>query len=508
MVGATGNTKSRERKATAPQADRSAVSHELEGALREAVAERVGETRFGLWFGEGVRLGVVGEGAAVEVLAPNAYFRDRIKSGFAASVADAVRQVVGRALPVSYAVQDEAEPRPAVEAVPERPATGDDRRSKVTVPYPGAPKPAPSPADRPSAEPPHRFAAAPGSMRVLRKLDDFVVGPGTQLGYAAAREMVRSAGRTFNPLFIHGGVGLGKTHMLEGIARGLREAHPGLNVVHVTAEAFTNGFLEAMRTSSLSSFRGRYRGVHVLVVDDVHFLASKRATQEEFLHTFNALVERGVPIVLSSDQHPRRIAKLTDELATRFLGGMVVKLDAPDLETRKAILRAKAESRQAEVPAAVVDYIAEHVKTSVRELEGALQSVLAHASLSGRPVGMAVAKSALGETIRNTTQAVALRDVEKTVCIFFQVEADDLKSGSRVRTLAYPRMLAMYLARKHAGASYSEIGRYFGGRNHSTVMSAEKKVVGWLKDDAQSPLLPGFDNVVDILADLESKLGA
>ncbi|AMV35791.1 chromosomal replication initiator protein DnaA [Planctomyces sp. SH-PL62] len=510
MVGATGKTKGRERQAKAPETDRSLVSHELEGALREAVAERVGETRFGLWFGEGVRLGVVGEGQgdSVEVVAPNAYFRDRIKSGFAASVADAVRQVVGRSLPVSYSVQDEAEPRHDVEAVPERPTTGDDRRTKVTVPVPGGPRPSASPVERPSTDLPHRFAAPPGSSRVLRSLDDFVVGPATQLGCAAAREMVRSGGRSFNPLFIHGGVGLGKTHMLEGIAQGMRQAHPGLNVVHVTAEAFTNGFLEAMRTSSLSSFRSRYRGVNVLVIDDVHFLASKRATQEEFLHTFNALIERGVPIVLSSDQHPRRIAKLTDELATRFLGGMVVKLDAPDLETRKAIVRAKAKAKGVEVPSAVVDFIAEHVKTSVRELEGALQSVLAHASLSNRPVGMVVAKTALRETIRNTSQSVALRDVEKSICLFFQVEADDLKSGSRVRTLAYPRMLAMYLARKHAGASYSEIGRYFGGRNHSTVMSAEKKVVGWLKDDARSPLLPGFDSVVEILADLESKLGA
>ncbi|WP_165246710.1 chromosomal replication initiator protein DnaA [Paludisphaera soli] len=512
MVGATNKTKAREKQATAPRADRSAVSHALEGALREAVAERVGETRFGLWFGEGVRLGVVGEGEgdSIEVLAPNAYFRDRIKSGFAASVADAVRQVVGRSLPVSYSVQDEADPRHEVEAIPERPATNDDRRTKVTVPIPGTPRPAsaPAPADRPASDQPHRFSAPPGSTRLLRKLDDFVVGPATQLGYAAAREMVRSAGRSFNPLFIHGGVGLGKTHMMEGIAHGMRQAHPGLNVVHVTAEAFTNGFLEAMRTSSLSSFRGRYRGVNVLVVDDVHFLASKRATQEEFLHTFNTLIERGVPIVLSSDQHPRRIPKLTDELATRFLGGMVVKLDAPDLETRKAIVRAKAQAKGVEVPSAVVDFIAEHVKTSVRELEGALQSVLAHASLSNRPVGMAIAKTALRETIRCTSQSVALKDVERSVCVFFQVDADDLKSGSRVRTLAYPRMVAMYLARKHAGASYSEIGRYFGGRNHSTVMSAEKKVVAWLKDDARNPLLPGFDNVVDILADLESRLGA
>lgn len=500
MAGATGKSKGIEKQAAAPRADRTSDAFAMEGALRDAVAERIGESRFGLWFGEGVRLGVVGDGAAVEVLAPNAYFRDRIKSGFAANVADAVAQVIGRALPVSYQVCDEAEPRREGEAIPERPADGGRR--------PRGAGPRVAPAEAPAMDQPRPVAGGPGSARVLRKLDDFVVGPGSQLACAAAREMVRSGGRSFNPLFIHGGVGLGKTHMLEGIALGMRQAHPGLNVVHVTAEAFTNGFLEAMRTASLASFRSRHRNVNVLVVDDVHFLASKRATQEEFLHTFNALIERGVPIVLASDQHPRKIAKLTDELATRFLGGMVVKLETPDVETRKAIVRAKGKLRGVDVPGAVVDFIAENVKASVRELEGALQSVLAHASLMGRPVGMAVAKTALRETIRCTVQSVALRDVEKAVCLFFQVDADGLKSESRVRTLAYPRMLAMYLARKHAGTSYSEIGRYFGGRNHSTVMSAEKKVVGWLKDDARDPLLPGFDNVVDILADLESSLGA
>ncbi|WP_165075205.1 chromosomal replication initiator protein DnaA [Paludisphaera rhizosphaerae] len=500
MIGAKGIDK----QATAPRAE---VADALESALRDAVAERIGESRFGLWFGEGVRMNVAGDGASVQVTTPNAYFRDRIKSGFAANVADAVKQVIGRALPVSFAVQDEADPRTGGEVV--EPAAPADRRPVVTVPIPGVTRPA-APAERPTIDQPAppRFVSPTSPARPLRKLDDFVAGGGAQLAAAAAREMVRSAGKSFNPLFIHAGVGLGKTHMLEGIAQGLRQSHPGLNVVLVTAEAFTNGFLEAMRTASLTSFRNRFRNANVLVVDDVHFLASKRATQEEFLHTFNALADRGAAIVLASDQHPRKIAKLTDELATRFLGGMVVKIEAPDLESRRAIVRAKAAAKGIEAPAAVVDYLAENIKSSVRELEGAFQSVVAHASLAGRPLSLATARAALGETIRCTIRSIALRDVEKAVCVFFQIDGDGLKSESRVRTLAYPRMLAMYLARKHAGASYSEIGRYFGGRNHSTVMSAEKKVLGWLKDDARNALLPGFDNVVDILADLESNLGA
>ncbi|MDR3623168.1 MAG: chromosomal replication initiator protein DnaA [Paludisphaera borealis] len=508
----------------------------MESEIRDALIERVGETKFGLWFGEGVRLGVSGDGGSLEVQVPNAYFRDWIKGNFARSLAESVKAVTGRSLPLNFSIQDEAPPFRDVEIVPERSEPGEPRPGNtVVVPIPGKPRPrvgstsSASSARLPVQGFPNRLAAiaapgsapaapvpgaprstpgpGPGTARVMRRLDDFVVGPSTQMAFAAAREMVKTAGRAFNPLVIHGGVGLGKTHLLEAITQGLRHAHPGLNIIHVTAESFTNGFLEAMRTSSLAGFRSRHRGASALVVDDVHFLAAKRATQDEFLHTFNALIERGVPIVLSSDQHPRKIAKLTDELATRFLGGMVIKLDAPDLETRRAILKSKAASRGVNVPTAVIDYIAEHVRTSVRELEGALHCVLAQASLTGKAVTMTIAHAALRETIRNTSQVVALRDVEKAVCSFFQVEGDGLKSDSRVRTLAYPRMVAMYLARKHTGVSYSEIGRFFGGRNHSTVMSAEKKVVGWLKDDAKSPLLPGFENVVDILADLESTLG-
>jgi chromosomal replication initiator protein len=278
--------------------------------------------------------------------------------------------------------------------------------------------------------------------------------------------------------------------------------------MHVTAEAFTNGFLDALRGGTLGSFRSRFRGAQALVVDDVHFIAAKRATQDEFLHTFNALVADGVPIVMAADQHPRRIARLTDELATRFLGGMVVKMDAPDPATRRAILKAKALARGVDVPEAVLGYIAEHLRASVRELEGALHSLIAHAVLTGKRLDLNLAKAALRDTIRHTARAVALKDVERAVCQLFQVDAELLKSESRARAQSYPRMLAMYLARKHTGAPYSEIGRYFGGRNHSTVISAEKKVAGWIKDEQQHPPLAGFETIADILASLERALGA
>jgi chromosomal replication initiator protein len=517
----------------------------VEAALRAAVSERLGEARFGLWFGDGVRLGVSsngnnGDGDALEVRVPDPFFREWIRSHYTDSLLEAAEAVVGRPLRLSIQVRDEAEP-PLGDVVepgpdPTEPDSESPRKGVVTVPIPGNPKaplsfpgatpigpgtsspsgPAPLPRiDRP--QPPKRMqgtspASAPSANgspgRPSRRLDDFVTGPGNRLAHAAANEMAQSAGSAFNPLVIHSPVGLGKTHLLEGVGHALKQAHPSLHVVLLTAEAFTNSFLEAMRTGTLSSFRARYRSVGGLIVDDVHFLAAKRATQDEFLHTFNALVDKGAPIVLASDQHPRLISRLTDELVTRFLGGMVVKIEPPDLATRRGILQAKASARGVNVPETVVAYIAEHLRASIRELEGALHTVIAQAVLTGKRLDLNLAKAALRDTIRHTAQAIALRDVERAVCQLFQVSTEALKSDSRTRALAYPRMMAMYLARKYTGAAYSEIGRYFGGRNHSTVISGEKKVQAWLRDEERSALLPGFETVADLLADLERTLGA
>jgi len=464
----------------------------LESSLRAAVAERVGEGRFGLWFGEGVHLGL--DEDALEVAVPNAFFREWIQGHFSGNLIEAAEAVTGRTLSLRFRIDGEAEPK--VGSLIEPQPADERRKPGVTVPL------VPTPQSPPPSERPRNQGRAP------RRLDDFVTGPCNRLAHAAAREMVQSVGASFNPLVIHAGIGLGKTHLLEGIGHALRARQPGLKLIHGTAEGFTNGFLDAMRSNSLGSFRSRYRNAEALIIDDVHFLAAKRATQDEFLHTFNALIAEGVPIILTADQHPKRIAKLTDELATRFLGGMVVKLDAPDPTTRRAILKAKAQARGVDVPDAVLEYIAEHLRASVRELEGALHSLIAHAVLTGKRLDLNLAKSALRDTIRHTAQAVALRDVERAVCHLFEVDADTLKSDSRARSLTYPRMLAMYLCRKHTGAAYSEIGRYFGGRNHSTVISAEKKVLGWLRDEERNALLAGFETVADVLAALERTLGA
>jgi chromosomal replication initiator protein len=477
----------------------------LETRLREALAERLGTARYGLWFGEGVQLGL--DGDALEVGVPNAFFREWIQGHFADNLLAAGQAVAGRPLTLNFRIDDEAEPKVGHVIEPAPAPPGDHKHPSVKVPLTPGPYPqvqplpqVPPPFDRPRL-------TGPGA-RPPRRLEDFVTGSCNRLAHAAAVEMVQTLGGSFNPLVIHAGNGLGKTHLLEGVGHALRSRRPGLRLVQVTAEAFTNGFLDALRSGALGGFRARFRGAEALVIDDIHFIAAKRATQDEFLHTFNALMANGVPIVMTADQHPRLIARLTDELVTRFLGGMVVKMDAPDPATRQAILKAKAMARGVDVPEAVLGYIAEHLRASVRELEGALHSLLAHAVLTGKRLDLNLAKTALRDTIRHTAQAVALRDVERAVCQLFQIDAEALKSDSRARAQAYPRMLAMYLARKHTGCAYSEIGRYFGGRNHSTVISAEKKVACWLRDEQQRPPLAGFETVADVVASLERAVGA
>ena len=509
----------------------------LEEALRSAVSERVGATRFALWFGGNVRLGLNRDGDSFEVRVPDSFFREWIERHYKPTLIEAVKAVMGRPIPVSIQIHGESEPPlgDMVEPGPAVPDTESGRSSSITIPLPGNPKaPLSFPAspsapgslppsrpdrlarpDRPEAlkrtevtSPSNRLLLPASQGRPLRRLEDYVTGPGNRLAHAAASEMAHSAGVAFNPLLIHSGIGLGKTHLLEGINHSLRQLHPRLQIIQLSAEAFTNSFLESMRAGTLTGFRARLRGAGGLIVDDIQFLAAKRATMIEFLYTFNALYDKGAPIILAADQHPRQISRLTDELMTRFLAGMVARIEPPDMETRQAILKARAISRGIDVPEVVLAYIAEHLRASIRELEGALYTVVAQAVLTGKRLDLNLAQSALRDSIRHTAQSIGLRDIERVVCSLFQISTEALKSDSRTHALAYPRMMAMYLARKHTAAAYSEIGRHFGGRNHATVISAEKKVQKWLRSEKEIALLPGFKTVADVLSDLERALGA
>jgi chromosomal replication initiator protein len=325
--------------------------------------------------------------------------------------------------------------------------------------------------------------------RRWRHLSDFVVGACNRVAHASALSAVEAPGQGPNPLVLHGPVGTGKTHLLEGTYAGLRKARPDWRVCFVTAEDFTNRFVQGMRLGKLGAFRKHFRECDALLMDDLHFLASKRATQEEFLHTCDALLAEGRPLVVTCDCHPKLADDFGPELTDRLLGGAVWGLTPPDADTRLAILRAKAlRTGEVPVPEEVLKLLATELRGNVRELEGALHSVRHYSRVAGRAVDLALAREALAELLRHSVRVVQLADVGRAVCRVLRLEAGALQTKGRAWSVSHPRMLAMYLARKHTAAAYSEIGQFFGGRNHSTAVAAEKKVRQWLRDDSELAL--------------------
>jgi chromosomal replication initiator protein len=311
------------------------------------------------------------------------------------------------------------------------------------------------------------------------------VGPNNRVAHASAQSVVESPGQDINPLVLHGPVGTGKTHMLEGIFAELRKQHPDWRVCYVTAEDFTNRFVQAMRLGKLTSFRKYFRECEALLLDDLHFLASKRATQEEFLHTFDVIQANGGQLVLSCDCHPKLADELTPELIDRLMSGAIWGLLPPDSATRLDILRSKNARMDLALPEDILRYVAEHIRGNVRELEGALHTLEHLCRVVDRPIDLNLARQALGDFLRHAVRVVRLEDIEHSVCKVLHLEPAALQSKQRGWAVSHPRMLAIYLARKHTLAAYSQIGQHFGGRNHSTAVAAEKKIRQWLQIKGQ-----------------------
>ncbi|MFO0967097.1 MAG: DnaA/Hda family protein [Gemmataceae bacterium] len=306
------------------------------------------------------------------------------------------------------------------------------------------------------------------------------------MAHASAQAVAAQPAREANPLVLHGPVGTGKTHLLEGVHTALREQHPQLRVLFLSAEEFTNRFLASMHQGKLSSFRRQFRDCDALLLDDLHFLAKKAATQEEFLHTFDALLAEGAQVVVTTDCHPRLADRLMPELLDRLHGGAVFGLQAPDADTRRLLIETKAcQPGRQPLPAPVIQLLAERLRGNVRELEGALFSLFHISRVTGRPIDAALAHEMLGEVLRHNVRLVQLDDVDRAVCHVLGLEKGALQSKQRGWKISHPRMLAMYLARKHTGATYTDIGERFGGRNHSTAVAGEKKVRQWLEEDGE-----------------------
>jgi chromosomal replication initiator protein len=312
--------------------------------------------------------------------------------------------------------------------------------------------------------------------------DAFVIGASNRFAHAAALSVAETPARSYNPLFIYGGAGLGKTHLLHAIGHYVRENYQGLRVRYVSTETFLNEFVDAIRTNATAAFKRRYRECDVLLVDDVQFMENKEGLQEEFFHTFNTLHGAGRQIVISSDRPPRSIATLEDRLRSRFEWGLITDVQPPELETRLAILRKKAEGERTAVPAEVLEYIATHVTQNIRELEGALIRISAFASLNREPLNRALAEQVLGDLITNEPRPVTPRAILDATSEMFEFTTDELCGKSRSRPLVTARQISMYVFREMTDLSYPAIAREFGGRDHTTVIHAVDKIATLMKE--------------------------
>jgi chromosomal replication initiator protein len=388
------------------------------------------------------------------IAAPNGFARDWLDNRYRTLVSQTLARVVGGSVQVEFVVAD-------------------------------APGPVPSQADEDGLLPPP--ASAGGNTVNLNgryTFSNFIVGSANRLAHAAALSVAERPGHAYNPLFLYGGVGLGKTHLMHAIGNAVAAKFPRKRILYATSEKFTNDFINSIREQKMEDFRNRYRRIDVLLIDDIQFIAERERTQEEFFHTFNAIHEAGKQIVLSSDRPPKAITTLEERLRSRFEWGLIADLTPPDLETRIAILRSKAEDQLNLIPAEVIEFIARKVVSNVRELEGALNRVIAYASMSGMPINNELASAVLSNVMYNPKKrSITPQRIVRAVADYYGVNLDQLRSSKRDRAIVVPRQIAMYLIREETDISLLRIGAELGGRDHSTVLHACDKIARELAEN-------------------------
>ena len=407
------------------------------------IAEKVGNSTFDLWFKPIKLLQLKDKTIALEI--PNRFFRDWIEDNYPTIIADAVESILGYPLTVKYKTAEKEDA-----ALRRMDSRLENRRNKL--------------------------ASRGIYLNPRYTFDTFVVGPSNQFAHAAAMRVGENPGYAYNPLFIYGGVGLGKTHIINAIGNAIVDKNPGMIVYYVSAEQFTNEVISSIRHEKMAELKEKYRNVDVLLIDDIQFISGKTTTQEEFFHTFNSLYEKQRQIVISSDRSPMEIADITDRLRSRFSMGLIADIQPPEVETKGAIIYKKADAEKLSINDEVAYFIATKIKSNIRELEGCLIKLGAHASLTGMPIDINMAKNVLKDLISEDDKPITVETIQKAVCEYFGIKAQELKTKKRTKEVANARQIAMYIAKQLTQLSLSEIGRCFGGKDHATVIYACKQI--------------------------------
>jgi chromosomal replication initiator protein len=443
--------------------------------IASEIQPRVSADAFQRWFAA-LEL-VQADELALTFLVPNTIYQLWIESNYMSLVQSAILSVLGGPREIKFWVADNGKPG----------CLSEPRMESVSEP------PQPIIADQ---EP---EVASNHGMNPRNTFDTFVVGSNNQFAHAAALAVAQSPSKTYNPLFIYGGVGLGKTHLMQAIGQQAMDRKKSFKVMYLSSEKFTNEFIDAIQHNTLVKFRKRYRLADLLLIDDIHFLAGKERSQEEFFHTFNTLFDGRKQIVLSSDRPASEIANLEQRLVSRFEWGLTAELQPPDIETRMAILKKKAQALHVQLAQEVLEFLAQRVRTNVRRLEGALMRVASFVSLSGREISRETVEQLLRDILQEEAKkTVTIDQIQRKVADHFDVRLADMTSKRRPANIAFPRQVAMYLARRHTKASLNEIGDAFGGRDHGTVLHACKTVSGrMVKEDQVRQLIVLLDTQLE-----------
>ena len=428
--------------------------------------KKVLKQQFDTWFPNVTCLNI--ENGSLHLQVPNSFFRDWLQSHYLNIIKDSVRTVTGKDVEVLFTLSPDA----------------DDLEDFTPAPAPQRSQPPPYENNGAIKYPPPHIHDNTLRLHDLYTFDNFVVGQSNNLAHAAALAVAESPSQAYNPLFMHGSVGLGKTHLVQAIAHELLRKNPRPRIVYMSCENFMNEFISAVRHGDMETFRYRFRYVDVLLIDDIHFLGKGDRTQQEFFHTFNALYNDQKQIVITSDSPPKEIPAIEERLVSRFKWGLVTKISGPGYETRVAIIQKKAQLRGRELPDDVVHYIAENMAGNIREIEGAIIKIIGYAALLNKPIDLSISKDALTDTLEREKTTITIEDTQNVIIKHFRVKLSDLQSKRRSKAIAGPRQVGMYLARKLTDYSLEEIGGYFGGRDHTTVLHACDKIEKQLKIDA------------------------